>query len=50
MDGAFKALAEASRSKLVERLFRRDGQTLGELCQRVAMGYHESSVKRGRRR
>jgi len=33
----FKALADRSRRKLLDRLFRRDGQTLGELCQRVDM-------------
>src|ERR1700674_5437806 len=37
MDDVFKALADSSRRKLLDRLFRRDGQTLGELCERVAM-------------
>jgi len=37
MDDVFKALADPSRRKLLDRLFRRDGQTLGELCARVAM-------------
>ena len=37
MDDVFKALADPSRRKLLDRLFRRDGQTLGELCERVAM-------------
>ena len=33
----FKALADPSRRKLLDRLFRRDGRTLGELCERVSM-------------
>ena len=33
----FKALAGRSRRKLLDRLFRRDGQTLSELCERVDM-------------
>ena len=37
MDAVFKALADPSRRKLLDRLFRRDGQTLTELCQRVEM-------------
>src|ERR1700687_3552835 len=37
MADVFKALADASRRKLLERLFKRDGQTLGELCERVSM-------------
>src|SRR5947209_16422537 len=37
MDDVFKALADKSRRKLLDRLFKRDGQTLGELCERVAM-------------
>src|SRR6266436_3649847 len=37
MADVFKALADASRRKLLDRLFKRDGQTLGELCERVDM-------------
>src|SRR5438874_5074213 len=37
MDDVFKALADPNRRKLLDRLFRRDGQTLGELCERVDM-------------
>ena len=37
MDEVFKALADPSRRKLLDRLFKRDGQTLGELCERVSM-------------
>lgn len=31
MDAVFKALADPSRRRLLDKLFRRDGQTLGEL-------------------
>jgi uncharacterized protein YndB with AHSA1/START domain len=37
VDDVFKALADAHRRKLLDRLFKRDGQTLGELCERVSM-------------
>jgi uncharacterized protein YndB with AHSA1/START domain/DNA-binding transcriptional ArsR family regulator len=37
MDAVFKALADPNRRKLLDRLFRRDGQTLAELCERVSM-------------
>lgn len=33
----FKALADASRRKLLDRLRRKNGQTLGELCERHDM-------------
>jgi uncharacterized protein YndB with AHSA1/START domain/DNA-binding transcriptional ArsR family regulator len=33
----FKALADSSRRSLLDRLFDRDGQTLSQLCSRVAM-------------
>jgi DNA-binding transcriptional ArsR family regulator len=32
MDDVFKALADATRRQLLDRLFERNGQTLGELC------------------
>ncbi|MDB5041251.1 MAG: ArsR family transcriptional regulator, partial [Candidatus Eremiobacteraeota bacterium] len=32
MDDVFRALADPSRRHLLDSLFRRDGQTLGELC------------------
>jgi DNA-binding transcriptional ArsR family regulator len=37
MADVFKALADASRRRLLDRLHRRDGQTLGELCARASM-------------
>src|SRR5881275_1678600 len=37
MDAVFKALADPSRRKLLDRLYRRDGQTLTQMCERVAM-------------
>ena len=37
MDAVFKALADKSRRELLDRLFKRDGQTLGDLCERVEM-------------
>jgi DNA-binding transcriptional ArsR family regulator len=37
MDEVFKALADASRRKLLDRLFTANGQTLGELCEGLDM-------------
>ena len=37
MDEVFKALADASRRQLLDRLRAENGQTLGELCERLAM-------------
>src|SRR5947209_3976992 len=37
MDDVFKALADPNRRRLLDRLFKRDGQTLGEMCARVDM-------------
>ncbi len=36
MDEVFKALADASRRELLDRLRGDNGQTLGELCARLA--------------
>ena len=36
MDDVFKALADASRRELLDRLFAKNGQTLNELCVRLA--------------
>jgi DNA-binding transcriptional ArsR family regulator len=38
MDDVFKALADASRRELLDRLFAKNGQTLNELCARLASG------------
>ena len=37
MDEVFRALADASRRALLDRLHARNGQTLGELCDGLAM-------------
>jgi DNA-binding transcriptional ArsR family regulator len=37
MDHVFKALADASRRQLLDRLHARNGQTLGELCEHLDM-------------
>ena len=36
-DTVFRALADASRRRLLDRLHARSGQTLGELCQGLEM-------------
>src|SRR3979411_1176782 len=37
MDAVFKALADASRRKLLDQLHASNGQTLGDLCQHLDM-------------
>jgi DNA-binding transcriptional ArsR family regulator len=37
MDQVFRALADESRRVLLDSLFARNGQTLGELCAELAM-------------
>jgi DNA-binding transcriptional ArsR family regulator len=37
MDAVFRALADRSRRKLLDRLHKRNGQALGELCEGLAM-------------
>jgi DNA-binding transcriptional ArsR family regulator len=37
MDAVFRALADPSRRRLLDRLFERNGQTLGELCEGLGM-------------
>src|ERR1700723_4359653 len=37
MDAVFKALADASRRELLDRLRADNGQTLGDLCARLEM-------------
>src|SRR5271169_6274115 len=36
-DAVFRALADASRRQLLDRLHRKNGQTLGDLCEGLAM-------------
>ena len=36
MDEVFRALADPSRRELLDRLFAKNGQTLNELCERLA--------------
>ncbi len=36
-DAVFKALADPSRRQLLDRLYERNGQTLGELCHGLSM-------------
>jgi DNA-binding transcriptional ArsR family regulator len=37
MDKIFKALADATRRQLLDQLYQRNGQTLGELCEHLDM-------------
>ena len=37
MDVVFRALADASRRQLLDRLHRRNGQTMSELCEGLPM-------------
>ena len=37
MDAVFKAIADPSRRKLLDQLYRHNGQTLGELCKHLDM-------------
>lgn len=37
MDAVFKALADASRRQLLDRLHAKNGQTLGQLCENLDM-------------
>jgi DNA-binding transcriptional ArsR family regulator len=37
MDEVFKALSDPGRRKLLDRLFARNGLTLGELCEEMKM-------------
>ena len=51
-DAVFKALADASRRKLLDRLRQKNGQTLGELCAgmdmtRQAVAKHLRILRKG---
>jgi DNA-binding transcriptional ArsR family regulator len=50
LDPVFKALADESRRGLLDRLRARNGQTLGELCERQSMTRQNlvATLKRGR--
>ncbi|HSZ73543.1 MAG TPA: metalloregulator ArsR/SmtB family transcription factor [Rhizomicrobium sp.] len=37
MDAVFKALADESRRHLLDRLYKKNGQSLGELCEGLTM-------------
>jgi uncharacterized protein YndB with AHSA1/START domain/DNA-binding transcriptional ArsR family regulator len=37
LDAVFKALADPTRRRLLDRLREQDGQTLGQLCERIGM-------------
>jgi DNA-binding transcriptional ArsR family regulator len=37
MDAVFKALSDSSRRELLDQLYTHNGQTLGELCEHLAM-------------
>jgi len=37
MDKVFRAMADPTRRKLLDRLCAENGQTLGQLCERLAM-------------
>jgi DNA-binding transcriptional ArsR family regulator len=37
MDKVFKALADPARRQLLDKLFAKNGQTLGELCEHLNM-------------
>jgi len=37
LDQVFKALADSTRRRLLDRLHERGGQTLGELCEHIDM-------------
>jgi DNA-binding transcriptional ArsR family regulator len=43
MDRVFKALADPSRRQLLDQLYGHNGQTLTELCQRLAMSRQAAS-------
>jgi len=44
-DEVFKALADPTRRKILDELAQRDGQTLFEICSRLAMKYQLGSSR-----
>jgi DNA-binding transcriptional ArsR family regulator len=42
-DRVFKALGDPTRRKLLDLLFERNGQTLGQLCEHLAMARQSAS-------
>ena len=45
MGDVFKALAEPTRQKILDELAERDGQTLFEICSRLAMKHQLGSTR-----
>lgn len=45
MGDVFKALADPTRRAIVDALAERDGQTLFELCSRLAMGHYKAATR-----
>jgi DNA-binding transcriptional ArsR family regulator len=41
----FRALADPTRRAIVDALSERDGQTLFEICSRLAMGHYRASTR-----
>src|SRR3954468_15947403 len=47
VDEVFKALADATRRRMLDRLRERDGQTLGELCAGLGMARQSATQHLG---
>lgn len=45
MSDVFKALADPTRRRILDELAERDGQTLFEICSRLAMKYQLGSTR-----
>ena len=46
-DKVFKALADPTRRKLLDRLYEKNGQTLGELCENLDMARQSATQHLG---
>ena len=46
-DKVFKALADPTRRKLLDLLYERNGQTLGQLCEHLAMARQSATQHLG---